>query len=175
MNNRLTLNLGLRTEDEKVPTFRPEFLETAFHFTFADKLAPRLGAAYDVWGDGRLKLFGSWGLYYDWTKYELPRGSFGAETWCTNYRALDTLDLGSLNLSNMPGRDLWVTPGSCRDRRVPSFGQDIDPDLEPMRQSSASGGARVPAREQQRADRPLHPQRSARDNRGRGFPELGRR
>ncbi len=141
VNNRLTLNLGLRTEDEKVPTFRPEFLETAFHFTFADKLAPRLGAAYDVWGDGRLKLFGSWGLYYDWTKYELPRGSFGAETWCTYYRALDTLDLGSLNLSNMPGRDLWVTPGSCRDRRVPSFGQDIDPDLEPMRQSSASGGA----------------------------------
>ena len=140
VNNRLTLNLGLRTEDEKVPTFRPEFLETAFHFTFADKLAPRLGAAYDVWGDGRLKVFGSWGLYYDWTKYELPRGSFGAETWCIYYRGLDTLDLGSLNLDNMPGRDLWVNPGSCRDRRVPSFGQDIDPDLEPMRQSSTSGG-----------------------------------
>ncbi len=140
VNNRLTLNLGLRTEDEKVPTFRPDVLETAFHFTFADKLAPRLGAAYDVWGDGRLKVFGSWGLYYDWTKYELPRGSFGAETWCIYYRGLDTLDLASLNLSNMPGRDLWVNPGSCRDRRVPSFGQDIDPDLEPMRQSSASGG-----------------------------------
>jgi hypothetical protein len=140
LNNRLTLNLGLRTEDEKVPTFRPDVLETAFHFTFADKLAPRLGAAFDVWGDGRMKVFGSWGLYYDWTKYELPRGSFGAETWCINYRALDTLDLGSLSLTNMPGRDLWVTPGSCRDRRVPSFGGDIDPELEPMRQSSASAG-----------------------------------
>ena len=33
MGNRLTLNLGLRTEDEKVPTFRPEFLENAFEFT----------------------------------------------------------------------------------------------------------------------------------------------
>jgi hypothetical protein len=141
VGNRLTLNLGLRTEDEKVPTFRPDVLKTAFHFTFADKLAPRLGAAYDLWGDGRLKLFGSWGLYYDWTKYELPRGSFGAETWCINYRALDTLDIGSLNLSNMPGRDLWVTPGSCRDRRVPSFGGDIDPELEPMRQSSFSAGS----------------------------------
>jgi hypothetical protein len=51
-----------------------------------DKLAPRLGAAYDVFGNGRMKVFGSWGLYYDWTKYELPRGSFGAETWCTYYR-----------------------------------------------------------------------------------------
>jgi hypothetical protein len=141
VSDRLTLSLGLRTEDEKVPTFRPEFLETAFHFNFKDKLAPRLGAAYDMWGDGRLKLFGSWGMYYDWTKYELPRGSFGAETWCIYYRGLDTLDLGSLNLSNMPGRDLWVSQGSCRDRRVPSFGGDIDPELEPMRQSSASGGA----------------------------------
>ena len=80
VSDRLTLNLGLRTEDEKVPTFRPEFLETAIHFTFKDKLAPRLGAAYDLHGDGRVKLYGSWGLYYDWTKYELPRGSFGAET-----------------------------------------------------------------------------------------------
>ena len=90
VGNRLTLNLGLRTEDEKVPTFRPDFLENAFHFTFADKLAPRLGAAYDVFGDGRMKVFGSWGIYYDWTKYELPRGSFGAETWCIYYRGLDT-------------------------------------------------------------------------------------
>ena len=102
-----------------------------------DKLAPRLGAAFDVFGNGRMKVFGSWGLYYDWTKYELPRGSFGAETWCTSYRALDTLDFGSLNLNNMPGRDLWVTPGTCRDRR---FQAEVDPDIKPMRQSSTSGG-----------------------------------
>lgn len=140
VGNRLTLNVGLRTEDEQVPTFRPDYLPTAFHFTFADKLAPRLGAAYDVWGDGRMKVFGSWGLYYDWTKYELVRGSFGAETWCTYYRGLDTLNLDSLSLSNMPGRDIWVTPGSCRDRRVPSFGSDIDPELEPMKQASTSAG-----------------------------------
>jgi hypothetical protein len=141
VNDRLTLNLGLRTEDERVPTFRPDVLENAIEFSFKDKLAPRLGAAYDLWGDGRMKLYGSWGLYYDWTKYELPRGSFGAETWCIFYRGLDTLDLNSLSLSNMPGADLWVTQGTCRDRRVPSFQNEIDPDLEPMRQSSASVGA----------------------------------
>ena len=140
IGRRLTLNLGLRMEDERVPTFRPDFLETAFHFTFADKLAPRLGAAYDVFADGRMKVFGSWGLYYDWTKYELVRGSFGAETWCIFYRGLDTLDLGSLNLNNMPGPDLWTTPGSCRDRRVPSFDEEIDPDIEPMKQASTSVG-----------------------------------
>ena len=52
VGNRLTLNLGLRTENEKVPTFRPDYLETAFQFGFGDKLAPRLGAAYDLKGDG---------------------------------------------------------------------------------------------------------------------------
>jgi hypothetical protein len=140
VGNRLTLNLGLRTENEKVPTFRPEVLEYAFQFGFADKLAPRLGAAYDLTGDGSMKVFGSWGMYYDWTKYELVRGSFGAETWCQYYRSLDTLAIDTLNLGNMPGRDIWVTPGSCRDRRVPSFQGSIDPEIEPMRQSSTSLG-----------------------------------
>ena len=81
MGNRLTLNLGVRTENEKVPTFRPEIQENAIEFGFGDKLAPRLGAAYDLFGDGRMKVFGSWGRYYDWTKYELSRGSFGGEIW----------------------------------------------------------------------------------------------
>ena len=40
----------------------------------------------------------------------------------------------------MPSQDLWVTPNTCRDRRVPSFDQDIDPELKPMRQASASAG-----------------------------------
>src|SRR4029450_11488361 len=103
MGSKLTVNLGLRTEDEKVPSFRPDYLKTAINFNMADKLAPRLGAAYDLFGDGKMKIFGSWGMYYDWTKYELPRGSFGAETWCTNYRALDTLDFGRLHLAKLPG------------------------------------------------------------------------
>jgi hypothetical protein len=140
VDNKLTLNLGLRTEHEVVPTFRPAVLKNAFVFGFGDKLAPRLGAAYDVWGDGRTKVFGSWGRYYDWTKYELVRGSFGAETWCQYYRALDTTDLGSINLKNMPGADLWTTPGSCRDRRVPSFQDAIDPNTKPMSQDSTSAG-----------------------------------
>lgn len=138
LGSRLTLSLGLRTENENIPDFRPEAGGgSAIRFGFEDKIAPRLGAAYDVRGDGRMKVFGSWGLYYDWTKYELPRGSFGAETWCTFYRSLDTLDFGSLSLDNMPGRDLWITPGACRDRR---FQAEVDPDIDPMRQSSTSGG-----------------------------------
>jgi hypothetical protein len=140
VGNRLTLNIGIRTENEKVPTFRPDYQKYAFQFGWADKLAPRLGAAYDLFADGRVKLFGSWGRYYDWTKYDLPRGSFGAETWCIYYRGLSTTDLGSLSLANMPGPDLWSNQGSCRDRRVPSFGGSIDPNTKPMSQDSTSAG-----------------------------------
>ncbi len=141
VGNKLTLNLGVRTEHEAVPTFRPDILKNAFVFGFEEKMAPRLGAAYDLFGDGRTKIFGSWGRYYDWTKYQLPRGSFGAETWCVYYRGLDTLALDSLSLSNLPGEDLWFNnPGSCRDRRVPSFQNDIDPNIKPMSQDSTSAG-----------------------------------
>ncbi len=137
LNNRLTLNLGLRTESETVPSFREGV--PAMEFGFGDKIAPRLGASYDVRGDGRFKVFGSWGRYYDWTKYELSRGSYGGDTWQVYYRGLETTDVGSLNLSNMPGADLWVVPGSFRDRRVPNF-DSTDPDIKPMYQDSTSIG-----------------------------------
>jgi hypothetical protein len=138
---RLTLNLGVRTENEKVPTFRPEVAENAIAFSFGDKIAPRLGASVDVLGDGRVKLFGSWGRYFDWTKYELARGSFGADFWDVYYRSLDTLDVENLNLNNMPGRDLWrpSVANSHRDRRVPSI-ENVDPDIKPMYQDSTNVG-----------------------------------
>src|SRR3954468_17192661 len=136
VGNRLTLNLGVRTEKEIIPSFRTDIKDEAFEFGFGKKIAPRLGATYDVLGDGRLKAFGSWGRYYDWVKYELARGSFGGDTWLVNYRSLDTLDVNSLSLSNMPGTDLW---GRIRDRRVPNF-EPIDPDLKPMFQDSTNLG-----------------------------------
>jgi hypothetical protein len=136
LGNRVTLNLGVRTERETVPSFRTDVKDKAFEFGFGKKIAPRLGATFDVLGDGRLKAFGSWGRYYDWVKYELARGSFGGDTWLVHYRALDTLDVNSLNLSNMPGRDLW---GGARDRRVPNF-DTIDPDLKPMFQDATNLG-----------------------------------
>jgi len=133
---RLTLNLGVRTERETVPSFRTDIKEKAFEFGFGKKIAPRLGATLDVFGNGRMKAYGSWGRYFDWVKYELARGSFGGDTWLIRYRSLDTLDVYNLNLTNMPGRDLW---GGIRDRRVPNF-DTIDPDLKPMYQDATNVG-----------------------------------
>jgi hypothetical protein len=136
---RLSVHLGLRTEREIIPSFRPEIQENAIEFGFGQKMAPRLGATYDVLGDGRFKLYGSYGRYFDWTKYELSRGTYGGDVWQVYYRGLDTLDIASLSLDTKPGDDLWVVPGGFRDRRVPSF-ESTDPDLKPMSQDSYSGG-----------------------------------
>lgn len=144
INNRLTINAGIRTERERVPTYTvgediPEF---GLEFSFADKLAPRVGAAYDINGDGRWKAFASWGVFYDIFKLELPRGSFGGDKWLEYYYTLDTFDWTSLD----PGP---ACPPACSgtlirgpiDFRHPSFGSDsIDPDLKPMRQQEATAG-----------------------------------
>ena len=137
---RLTLNLGVRLEDEKIPAFRDR--DVAIQFGWGEKIAPRIGAAYDMFGDGRTKLFGSYGRYYDWTKYELARGTFGGDIWTTYYRPLDDPSIiNSINLDNMPGRDLWGNAAGYQDHRVPSFGTDqLDPDMKPMSQDSFSGG-----------------------------------
>jgi hypothetical protein len=135
---RLTLSLGLRMEKENIPSFRRDIQEYAMQFGWGDKLAPRLGASLDVLGDGRLKIFGSWGRFYDWTKYELVRSLFGGALYKIWYHALDTTDIFSLSPSNLLGANLWSdVAGSYRDLYVPSFGPDtIDPDIKPMRQTT---------------------------------------
>ncbi len=58
--NRLTFNLGLRTE-------RWEHFATTGEniYTFPWEFAPRLSAAYDVFGDGKHRASAFWGRYYD--------------------------------------------------------------------------------------------------------------
>jgi hypothetical protein len=140
IKQRLTLSLGLRLENEHVPSFRRDIRDDAFAFGFGDKIAPRLGLTYDLFGTGKAKIYASWGRNFDWIKYELSRGTFGGDTWCIYYRTLDTLDIFN-NLGNVkPGKNIWNnTPGSCRDRRVPAF-DVVDPNLKPFSADLYNGG-----------------------------------
>jgi outer membrane receptor protein involved in Fe transport len=85
----LTLNLGVRVEKERLPV--PAGLQqpgvvppASIDFSWTDKIAPRLGAA---WGsaNGKMKIFGSYGVVNDVMKLLLAQTSFGAQVFedCT--------------------------------------------------------------------------------------------
>ena len=139
-SKHLTLNLGLRAEAEFVPSFAVgnNTPSKAINFDWASKLSPRVGAAYDPKGDGRNRIYGSFGFFYDVMKYELPRGSFGGDQWKDYFYTLDDPSLVAKNqgvASNpkgLPGKFLEVI-----DYRIPSNDPNdntIDPNLKPMKQ-----------------------------------------
>lgn len=82
----LTLNLGLRIEKETLPA--PSGIGVSnistINFSWSDKIEPRLGAA---WGsrNGKMKIFGSYGVTNDVMKLLLAQTSWGAQgfEWCT--------------------------------------------------------------------------------------------
>lgn len=81
--SRLTINVGVRFEKEDIPSFNG--LAPPISFGFFDKIVPRLGAAYDVFGDGKTKIFGSYSQFSDRIRFDLPRGSFGGDFFRVDY------------------------------------------------------------------------------------------
>jgi len=55
---RLTINPGLRYEQETLDGLQVK------GFALKNNWAPRIGAAYDASGDGKTKVYGSWGRFY---------------------------------------------------------------------------------------------------------------
>lgn len=156
--SRLTLNLGIRTERENSPSFNA--LGDGITFDFADKIAPRLGFALDPFGDGRTKIFGSYGQFFDRFKYELPRGSFGGNFFRNDYfEIFPGQTAANFTRQTIIGSLPDPIGGTCPisvagvltrcqlDFRIPSNlpGQSIDlgavdPDIEAFKQSEFTVG-----------------------------------
>jgi hypothetical protein len=149
---RLTLNLGLRMEHERVPNFGERGVKSPIEFGYGEKLAPRLGATYDLMGDGRWKLYGSYGRYFDVMKYELPRGSFGGDKWVDYFFAWNSPDWTANTASSCKtGTNTISESPSCPagtfiealDRRFNSaeaLDETVDPDLKPMQMVEYQAG-----------------------------------
>jgi hypothetical protein len=140
----VTLNIGVRAENERIPNYGDVGPDPAMEFKYGDKIAPRLGFAWDPSNNGMWKIYGSAGTYYDVMKYELPRGSFGGDKWVDFFFRLDdpnfavnnaaTCRTGPNTYSHRP-----ICPGGTLieavDRRHNAADPNesyIDPDLDPM-------------------------------------------
>jgi hypothetical protein len=146
----LTLNIGVRAEHEQVPNYAPVGLDPAIEFDYGDKIAPRLGFAWDMFGNSTWKLYGSYGNYYDVTKYYMPRGLFGGDKWVDFWFTFDTPDpfLNDAAGCRTGDNTIFDRPEcpagtfiEAWDRRHTSSDPDyweeigfplIDPDLKPM-------------------------------------------
>jgi hypothetical protein len=91
----LTLNLGVRMDSEHNPAFDPKRFP-AVDFGWGDKIAPRIGGAYDLLHNGKVKLYASYGKFFDIMKLGLTRGSFGSDYWHQCVYALDTTNFNSI-------------------------------------------------------------------------------
>ena len=99
----VTLDFGVRFDKEYLPgealnatSITGANLSKPIDFGWTDKFAPRLGAAWDVFRDGKLKVFGGYGKFYDTMKLNLAISSFGGQYWQNCYFALNTQDLSSI-------------------------------------------------------------------------------
>ena len=139
IGDKLTLNLGVRAETEYVPPYSedpsiPEGFKP-MEFDWGDKLAPRLGFVYDVFGDASLKVFGSYGLYYDVIKTYMAAHAYAGFKWKSAYHELNTLDWEKIGWNGyFPGKTLLIW-----DHRHPSF-ETTDPNLKPVSQREISFG-----------------------------------
>jgi hypothetical protein len=133
LSDRLTINYGVRAEHTHIPSYRAE--NPSLTFGWGKQIAPRLGFAYDVRGDGKWKTYGSWGVFYDTPKLEMPRGLWGAENWITYYYTLDTFDWPSIDC---PGPSGTGCPGTFIEqvdsRHVANDPENnlVDPNLDPV-------------------------------------------
>jgi outer membrane receptor protein involved in Fe transport len=140
VNNRLTVNAGIRSETEKVPSYDPTSSgkANAIEFGYGDKLAPRVGFAYDVRGDGKWRAYGSYGRFFDITKLEMPRGSFGGDKWISYYYTLDTYAWDQIGVNdNFPGtfiESINYRYNSAASDALEVSGGGIDPALKPVEQ-----------------------------------------
>jgi hypothetical protein len=156
---RLSINAGVRFEKENLPSFN-EFAPP-INFGWGDKIVPRLGFAYDLTGDGRTKLFASYGRFTDRLKFELPRGSFGGDFFRNDYFEILSTNprYDFYTLQRIIGTNPDVLGGRCPipnstglsrcqyDFRIASnnpeadiFTGKVDPNLSPFRQEEFTVG-----------------------------------
>ncbi|MBN2264258.1 MAG: TonB-dependent receptor, partial [Candidatus Aminicenantes bacterium] len=148
IGRKLTLNMGVRAESQYMPAFTgntatPGFTPKPVKFDLGDTIAPRLGVVYDVFGDSSLKVFGSFGIYYDVMKLYMGQLTFGGSKRVQDYYALKDPDWTQIAanalLDDAAAQEANNKYAGSDDYLPPSFDR-VDPDMKPTSQREIAFG-----------------------------------
>jgi len=149
IGRKLTINAGVRTEAEYIPAFTEDITQEGYQdkpieFGFGDKLAPRLGIVYDVYGDSSLKVYGAFGIYYDVMKLYMAEGAYGGFKWKTDYYELNNPDFSQIaatgDLDDKASQEAGGRYVGTMNWRIASW-DSTDPSMKPVSQREFSIGA----------------------------------
>lgn len=142
----LTLNLGVRFDEERLPPYDPKRFPSV-EFGWGEKIAPRLGGAYDLLHNGKVKVYASYGKFYDIMKMGLSRGSFGSDYWHNCVYALDSVNINAITPTGTlgggcpasgpaPGVTVgrFIENADFRATKADPRDPAIDPNMKPMLQ-----------------------------------------
>lgn len=135
VTDQLTLNLGLRNE-----AFENENVAGEAFVDLSNQWAPRLGATYDVFGDGSAKLFGFYGRYFLPVATNTNQRLAGAEFFISDTWSLNRTNSGG-NDANLDGIDdttgepilgTLLATSNLADGTVKPISTQVDEEIDPM-------------------------------------------
>lgn len=137
VTDRLTLNLGIRNEG-----FENENIAGVAFVDLQDQWAPRLGATYDVFGDGDAKLFGFYGRYFLPVAVNTNQRLAGAEFFIQDVWTLNRTgtvpgqpdaNLDGVNDTNgEPILGTFVSGTNLASGEVRPISTQVDKEIDPM-------------------------------------------
>lgn len=121
-----SLNLGVRADQFESNGSGSDFTDSglarSLDFGFSDMIAPRVGFTWDVAQNGRSKLYGHFGRFYESVPLDINVRAFGNEIF--NFFYFLYPEDGSLPTAQNPGTHFYTY-------RL-GVGTGVDPNIEPM-------------------------------------------
>lgn len=123
LGDYFSLNLGVRADQyNSKGDLSDSVAQRELDFSFDDQLAPRVGFTWDVARNGRSKLYGHYGQFYESVPLDINARAFGNERF--NFFYFYYPEDGSLPTPSNPGTHYYTY-------RL-GGGTRVDPDIEPM-------------------------------------------